>query len=73
MVTTTIKIVQLLPLLGALFGQSRDEMRRTELLVLITPRVIRNRDDARDVTEEFKRKLQGITPVGEVRREETTS
>lgn len=52
-----------IPLIGKLFGQTTDELRRTELLVLITPRVVRNRVEARDITEEFRRKLKGIPPL----------
>lgn len=52
-----------IPLIGRLFGQTQDEKRRTELLVLITPRVVGNRDEARDITEEFRKKLKGIRPV----------
>ena len=68
-----IPVLRRIPLLGKLFGQTRDEMRRTELLVMITPRVIRNRNEARDVTEEFKRKLRGITPPGKQDPEEVAS
>ncbi len=57
-----IPVLHRIPVLGRLFGQTRNEVRRTELLVLITPRVIRSRDDARGITEEFRRKLKGITP-----------
>ena len=57
-----IPILHRIPVIGKLFGQTRDEARRTELLIMITPRVIRNRNEAKDVTEEFKRKLRGITP-----------
>ena len=57
-----IPVLHRIPVLGKLFGQTRDEARRTELLVMITPRVIRNRTEAQEVTEEFKRKLRGITP-----------
>ena len=68
-----IPVLHRIPLLGKLFGQTRDEVRRTELLVMITPRVIRNRNEAQDVTEEFKRKLRGITPPGQQNQEEATS
>ena len=68
-----IPILHRLPVLGKLFGQTRDEMRRTELLVMITPRVIRNRNEAKGVTEEFKRKLRGITPLGKQNQEEAAS
>jgi general secretion pathway protein D len=46
-----------IPGLGKLFGQTSNEDSRTELLVLITPRVVRNRDDVRRVTDEFREKL----------------
>jgi general secretion pathway protein D len=46
-----------IPGLGKLFSRTADENTRTELLVLITPRVVRNRDDARAITEEFRQKL----------------
>jgi len=51
-----------IPLIGKLFGQTSNENRRTELLVLITPRVVRNRNEARSITNEFRRKLRGIMP-----------
>jgi general secretion pathway protein D len=46
-----------IPGIGKLFGQTSNEDSRTELLVLITPRVVRNRDDVRSITEEFRQKL----------------
>lgn len=59
-----IPVLHKIPLIGNLFGQTRDEARRTELLVILTPRVVRNRDDARGITEEFRRKLEGIAAPG---------
>jgi len=52
-----------IPVIGKLFGTTNDETSRTELLVLITPRVVRNRNEARGITEEFRRKLKGIPPL----------
>ena len=52
-----------IPFLGKLFGQTSDESRRTELIVLLTPRVVRNNNDARKITEEFRRKLLNLPPV----------
>ena len=57
-----IPLIRRIPLIGTFFGETRDEERRTELLVLITPRVIGDRDDARKITEEFRKKLNGIAP-----------
>lgn len=39
-----------LPLLGALFRSSSDSKEKTELLVFLTPRVVTNADEARDLT-----------------------
>ena len=46
-----------IPGIGKLFGSTTKENSRTELLVLITPRVVRNRDDVRSITDEFRQKL----------------
>lgn len=52
-----------LPGLGWLFGTEDDSVNRTELLVLITPHVVRNRDEARAVTAELRRKLPLVAPL----------
>jgi general secretion pathway protein D len=57
-----IPVLRDIPLLGKLFGQTTDSGRRTELLVLITPRAVASRTEARDVTEEFRRKLRAFAP-----------
>ena len=49
-----------LPWIGPLFGGTTRNNDKTELVVLLTPRVMKSRQDAQDVTEEFKRKLTGI-------------
>lgn len=49
-----------LPLIGPLFGSTTNAKDRTELVILITPRVVKSRQDARLVTNEFQRKLSGI-------------
>jgi general secretion pathway protein D len=49
-----------LPVIGALFGNTTKTKNKTELVVLITPRVVGTRQDARLITDEFKRKLTGI-------------
>ncbi|MBU2569768.1 MAG: type II secretion system secretin GspD [Gammaproteobacteria bacterium] len=49
-----------LPLIGPLFGSTSYGSRKTELVVLLTPRVVTGREDARLIADEFKRKLTGI-------------
>jgi general secretion pathway protein D len=48
------------PVLGRFFRLERAGVQRTELLILITPHVIRNRDEALSVTEEFKQVVHGF-------------
>lgn len=54
-----------LPGLGWAFGETRKKRRRTELVVLITPTTITSRDEAREVTREFRQHLKGLKlPAG---------
>lgn len=46
-----------IPVIGRFFGTTSDATDRTELIMLITPRVIRNRNEAQNVTADFKSKL----------------
>lgn len=49
-----------IPLLGEAFKSKRKDVGRTELLVLIRPRVVRDRDQARQATEEFRSRLESV-------------
>ena len=49
-----------IPVLGRAFRMDSDQLVRTEILVLITPYVIRDREEARSVTETFKRRVEGL-------------
>ena len=55
-----IPLLHELPYIGSLFGGTTRNKDKTELVVLLTPRVMKSRQDALDVTDEFKRKLTGI-------------
>jgi general secretion pathway protein D len=54
---TGIPYLMDIPVFGRFFGSTSDEIDRTELIVLVTPRVIRSVQEARDVTQEFKQRL----------------
>jgi general secretion pathway protein D len=49
-----------LPIIGSLFGATTKNDIKTELVILITPRVVKSRQDSRMISNEFKRKLTGI-------------
>ncbi len=58
--TGGIPLLHEIPVLGNLFGSKSKKQDKTELVVLITPRVVKSRQDAGMITNEFKRKLSGI-------------
>ena len=57
-----VPVLQQIPALGKLFGNTSAKNRRTELVVLLTPRVVRNQDDAQKITDEFRKKLYSLPP-----------
>jgi general secretion pathway protein D len=57
------------PVIGRVFRTESDVTQRTELLVLISPFVIRDREEARAVTDEFSSRLEGLKRMGERARE----
>ena len=52
-----------IPIIGKLFGNTNKSRNRTELIVLITPRVIRNQEEARTMTEEYQNKFESLAPL----------
>ena len=54
-----------IPFLGVAFRSDSDMTKRTELILLITPYVIRNRDEARNVTEDFSSRIEGFKRLRE--------
>ncbi len=52
-----------IPVVGSLFGSTNITNRRTELIVFITPRVIRNAQDAGDVSDELRARLRSLRPL----------
>jgi general secretion pathway protein D len=61
--STGIPVLHSLPIVGPLFGVKNHTSRRTELLIVITPRVIRSPDQARVATEELRQRLRGLAPL----------
>jgi len=56
-----IPLLSKIPVLGWLFGNTADTEQRTELIILLTPRVIRNHADANNVTSDY---VDSITKTG---------
>jgi general secretion pathway protein D len=58
-----IPLLSEIPVMGNLFKTTSDAAQRTELLVLLTPRVVRDRQDAREVTDQLRQRLRGLAPL----------
>jgi general secretion pathway protein D len=58
-----IPFLQNIPLLGDLAGTQNNQRARTELLVLITPHVIRTQTDATALTEDLREQLPNAAEV----------
>lgn len=58
-----LPVLSRIPVLGGLFGSQDTTHKRTELLVLLTPRVVRNPDDAKAITDELMRKIKTLQPT----------
>ena len=52
-----------LPLLGWLFGQTTRATGRTELLVLLSPKIVRNVKDAREMTDDLRNRMRALKPL----------
>jgi general secretion pathway protein D len=61
-----VPILSSIPIIGVLFSTRANNAARTELLVLLTPRVIDSAERAQTVTDELRRRLTGILPPGRV-------
>ncbi|MBN2885693.1 MAG: type II secretion system secretin GspD, partial [Chromatiaceae bacterium] len=49
-----------LPFAGGLFSERRKDAKRTELVVILTPKVIASDQDIEAVTADFRRKVKGL-------------
>jgi general secretion pathway protein D len=55
-----IPFLRQLPVLGNLFGSTNKQGTRTELIVLLTPRVIRSSSESEDVMSELESEFKGL-------------
>ncbi len=60
-----LPLLSKIPVVGALFGSTGVDDERTELVMLITPRLVRNRYEAKKVTEEVRRRLRSLQQLQE--------
>ncbi|WP_455922913.1 type II secretion system secretin GspD [Pseudomonas putida] len=60
--TSSVPGLGKIPGLRWLFGSTSKSKDRTELIVLITPRVVASGDDARQATDDYRRQMQLLKP-----------
>jgi general secretion pathway protein D len=63
--TSGVPLLSKIPILGALFGSQHFNRERTELVLIITPKIVSDTVQAREVTDELRRKLptlEGMMP-----------
>ena len=52
-----------IPIIGGLFGTQRSTTTRNEVIVLLTPTIVRNPQEARDLTDEYGRRFRAMEPL----------
>ncbi|MDL2339414.1 MAG: type II secretion system secretin GspD [Pseudomonadota bacterium] len=62
-----IPLLQDIPVVGALFGSNNTNKVRTELLVVITPRVVRSDQEVRDVSGEMRQRMKSFSAIEDLR------
>jgi general secretion pathway protein D len=58
-----VPFVNKVPILRNLFGSTNDSKNRTELIILITPRVINNSVEAQQMTIEYSHQFESLAPL----------
>ncbi len=61
--TSGVPFLSRLPVIGGLFGVQSDRSARTEVIILLTPRMIRDPGEARALTDEYGRRFKGLQPI----------
>jgi general secretion pathway protein D len=58
-----IPVLSSIPVVGSLFRTDTRKFGRTELLVLLSPKIVRNAKEARDVTDELRDRMRLVKPL----------
>src|SRR5690606_4845737 len=52
-----------IPVIGGLFGSQNSRTERSEIVVLLTPTLVRDGNDARNLTDEYGRRFRALEPL----------
>lgn len=64
--STGIPFLSRLPIIGSLFGSTSDTLTRTELIILLTPHVMRNAQEAQTISSDYIKRYKGTTGDKEI-------
>jgi general secretion pathway protein D len=59
---TQIPILGDIPIIGNAFKDKQNLVEKTELVIMLTPRVVRDLNEAQEVTAEYRRKVEAFAP-----------
>ncbi len=52
-----------IPVIGGLFGTQTTSTTRSEVIILLTPTIVRNPQEARELTDEYGRRFRALEPL----------
>ncbi|MDR1076982.1 MAG: type II secretion system secretin GspD [Xanthomonadaceae bacterium] len=52
-----------IPVIGALFGKRTSNNKRSEMIILLTPTLVRNPMEAENLTDEYGRRFRALSPI----------
>lgn len=52
-----------IPVIGGLFGRQNSKNERLETIILLTPTIVRNPQESRDLTDEYGRRFRALEPL----------
>ena len=52
-----------IPFIGSLFGKKTQNSSRNEVIILLTPTIVRNPQEARNLTDEYGQKFRALDPL----------
>lgn len=52
-----------IPVIGSLFGTQSTKTERNEVIILLTPTIVRNPQEARELTDEYGRRFRALEPL----------
>lgn len=59
-----------IPVIGGLFGRQSSNQGRTEVVILLTPTIVRDQQELRTLTDEYSSRFRAMEPIGRAPKQE---